>query len=119
MNSDGSTSIIAGIKDISDYKDGPATTALFRRPAGIAIDSQNNLYITDMNNSRIRKITSSGMVLTLAGNGDAQSVGIVFDGTGSKASFWAPVGITIDSNKNIFVADWRNHRIRKLVPVII
>ncbi|MBK6827602.1 MAG: hypothetical protein IPG86_12355 [Chitinophagaceae bacterium] len=61
-------------------------------------------------NNAIRKITSAGVVSTLAGNGTAASV----DGTGSAASFTEPLGITLTSSGNIYVADYGTQQIRKV-----
>jgi len=99
--------------------DGTGTAASFYRPLGIAIDNGNNLYIGDSYNNKIRKITSAGVVTTLAGSGTAGSA----DGTGTEASFKTPYGIEMgENNSTIYVADFGNHSIRKIVfnatPVI-
>ena len=89
--------------------DGQGTAAQFNRPYGIAIDSTNNLYVTDSENHRIRKITPGGNVTTIAG-----STGDYADGQGTAAQFNRPYGITIDSSDNLYVADYFNKKIRKI-----
>jgi len=92
------------------YLDGAANVARFIAPQGIAIDSTGVLYVTDYN--RIRKIAPDGSVTTLAGRGDYTFM----DGTGTEASFNNPYGLTVDMSGNVYVADYGNHRIRKITP---
>ncbi|VDA99963.1 FIG01132568: hypothetical protein, partial [Olavius algarvensis spirochete endosymbiont] len=70
------------------------------------------MYVADYGNHRIRKITSTGMVSTLAGSGDAGSA----NGTGTATEFNGPIGVAVDSSGNVYVADTNNHRIRKITP---
>ncbi len=91
---------------------GTGTAASFNNPFGVAVDSSGNVYVADNWNSLIRKITSSGVVTTLAGSGSSGSS----NGTGSAASFKTPVGISVDSNGNVYVGDWGNNLIRKITP---
>lgn len=91
---------------------GPAASATFHFPAGVAIDASGNLYVADTNDNMIRKITPGGVVSTLAGSGSAGSA----DGTGVAASFSGPTGITVDIGGNVYVADKNNHIIRKITP---
>lgn len=86
------------------------TLASFNAPQGVAVDASGNVYVADYANSKIRKITSSGVVTTLAGSGSTGSV----DATGSAASFNFPKGVAVDSSGNVFVADTTNHKIRKI-----
>ncbi|SEL86829.1 Sugar lactone lactonase YvrE [Aquimarina amphilecti] len=93
------------------FEDGTTATAKFNNPKGIAIDAQNNLYIADTQNHRIRKITPDGTVSTLAG-----SIQGFQDGSVTSATFNNPRGITIDSQNNLYIADSDNHKIRKITP---
>lgn len=92
------------------YSDGNGTLAQFRTPVGIAIDASDNLYVGDTTNNRIRKITPSGMVSTFAGNGTAGSA----NGLGLLAQFRDPKGMVFDNAGNLYVADYTNHKIRKI-----
>jgi len=89
--------------------DATGTSARFYSPRGITTDG-TNLYVSDYSNHRIRKIViSTGVVTTLAGSSQGST-----DATGTSASFNNPLGITTDGT-NLYVADWGNHRIRKIV----
>jgi sugar lactone lactonase YvrE len=92
------------------FADGTGTNTKFNFPHGVKLDSLGNIYVADTNNNRIRKITPSGVVTTLAGNGTSGFA----DGTGTKAIFFHPVDLVVDSLGNIYVADTYNHRIRKI-----
>ncbi len=105
----GVVSTIAG--STGGFTDGEASTAQFFYPYGLAIDSKNNIYVADASNHKIRKITSSGVVSTVAGSTQGFA-----DGIGSTAKFRYPFGIVLDSENNIYVADARTHRIRKITP---
>jgi hypothetical protein len=92
------------------YHDGSGTEAQFAFPAGIVVDSQNNIIVADTYNNVIRRITPQGEVSTLAGSLDE---GLV-DGPANQARFASPEGLAIDEDGNIYVADFGNHRIRKI-----
>lgn len=77
---------------------------------GVAVDSLGPAYVADENNSRIRKISTDGFVSTLAGNG---SLGFR-NGENAKAMFWYPNSVAVDSLGVVYVADYRNNRIRKI-----
>jgi sugar lactone lactonase YvrE len=97
------------------YLDGTGLEAQFRSPWGINVDSQDNLYVTDRGNNRIRKITFSGadaVVTTLAGSG---AVG-ANDGPGATATFLRPSDVAVDAADNVYVMDTGNHLIRKITP---
>jgi sugar lactone lactonase YvrE len=92
------------------YTDGAAVTAQFYSPQGIVIDGQGNIYVADLGNNVIRKITAAGVVSTFAGNGTAGYV----DGAANVAQFKGPHGLAIDGQGNIYVADRGNNLIRKI-----
>ena len=108
ITTSGVVSTLAG--STSGYTDGTGTSAKFAYPFGVAVDGAGNVYVGDYNNQRIRKITASGVVSTLAGNG---TYGYT-DGTGTSAKFKNPTGIAVDGAGNVYVADESNHRIRKI-----
>jgi sugar lactone lactonase YvrE len=91
---------------------GPATSAMVCQPYGVAVDNAGNVYIADTYNYRIRKINSSGIISTIAGNGTA-----TFSGDGGpsvSAAVNAPSGVTVDAAGNIYIADAGNYRVRKI-----
>lgn len=96
----------------SGSADGAGTAATFSGPVGLATDSTGNIYVADENASLIRKITSSGVVTTLAGTGTNGAA----DGTGRNASFYYPTSLATDSAGNIYVADMGNDTIRMITP---
>ncbi|MDJ0366849.1 NHL repeat-containing protein [Hymenobacter sp. H14-R3] len=100
-------------------QDGPAATAKFWRPQGLALDQQGALYVADSNNNRIRKITAQGVVSTVAGSGpaDVKFVDENFaDGPGNAALFYSPSGVAVNGQGAVYVADYRNNRIRSITP---
>ncbi len=94
------------------YADGTGTAAIFYNPSGLAFDPSGNLYVVDHYNNMIRKITSAGVVTTLAG---ATTAGFA-DGTGTSARFSTPTTVATDAAGNVYVADYGNNRIRKITP---
>ena len=80
---------------------GPATGAQLNNPRGVAVDSAGNLYIADLGNVRIRKV-SGGVITTMAGGG---SSGFFDTGPATSAQLWGPGGIAVDSNGNLYFAD--------------
>ncbi|TSD66272.1 T9SS type B sorting domain-containing protein [Inquilinus sp. KBS0705] len=84
------------------FADGSGNSALFNAPTGIAVDLSGNVYVADTKNNRIRKITSNGVVTTLAGNGTAVNSS---DGPVSAATFASPRIITIDNSSSLYIVD--------------
>ena len=91
---------------------GRATQARLNRPIRVAADSAGNLYIADEFNQRIRKVDSSGIITTVAGNGAAGYQGD--GGPATQAQLFFPFAVTLDAADNIYIGDLYNHRIRKV-----
>jgi sugar lactone lactonase YvrE len=108
---DGTVTTLAGTPGRFGSTDG--APALFNYPSGIAVDGPGNVYVADLGNNTIRKITPNGIVTTLAGT-PGQSGGA--DGTGGTAQFDFPYGLAADAAGNIYVADLGNDTIRKITP---
>jgi trimeric autotransporter adhesin len=90
---------------------GPATAADIGSPTSVAVDAGGNIFFTDMDFSRIRKIAPSGTITTIAGNGSSTFAG---DGGAATAAQLDPFDIALDQNGNLYVADLSNNRIRKI-----
>lgn len=91
---------------------GPATSAYLHSPEGLAFDKSGNLYISDEFNFRIRKVTPAGIISTVVGNG---TFGFAGDGgQATSAELHNAIGIAIDSNGNLLIADQQNYRIRRV-----
>jgi N-acetylneuraminic acid mutarotase len=92
---------------------GAATSAELDTPTGVAVDTSGNLYIVDLNNDLIRKVTAStGIITTVAGNG---TLGYSGDGgAATSAELNSPFGVAVDASGNIYIADSGNNNIRKV-----
>jgi hypothetical protein len=113
ITSGGVVTTFVGLAGTYGSADGTGSAARFHNPFEIAVDSAGNLYVSDELNHTIRKITSAGVVTTLAGSvGSPGSA----DGTGSAAQFNTPVGVAVDGLGNIYVADFGNSTIRMVTP---
>jgi YD repeat-containing protein len=112
---DGTISTVAGNGEQGFSGDGgPAVEAQLSDPHGVTVDSLGNIYIADIGNQRIRKVTPGGTISTVAGNG-----GFGFSGDGGPAvaaRLRHPHDVAVDSVGNIYIADYYNHRIRKVTP---
>jgi uncharacterized protein (TIGR03437 family) len=93
---------------------GPATDAQLQRPSGVAVDGAGNLFVADFASNRIRKVSPSGIITTVAGNGTRGFSGD--GGPATSAQLWFPEGIAVDSQGNLFIADHANNRVRKVSP---
>ena len=108
----GVVTTLAG-KGAADSIDGNGTSAYFNGIYGIIDDKDENLYVCDNNNNKIRKITPNGVVTTFVGGGTSVTSGYK-DDTGTSALFNQPMGISIDSNGDLYVADTNNNKIRRI-----
>ena len=101
------------------YLDATGTAAQFDNPKGVAVDSSGNLYVADTFNNHIRKITPTGVVTTIAGDGtEAQfngPIGVAVDGDRATARLHSPNTIAVDSDGNLYVVEDSN-RIREITP---
>jgi len=111
VTSSGAMTTFAGKKSVSGTSNGTVSDARFNDPRGVAVDLEGNVYVADTLNHTIRKITSGGVVTTLAGNPGMSGTA---DGTGSTARFYEPEGVAVDSDGNVYVSDTRNGLIRKI-----
>jgi sugar lactone lactonase YvrE len=97
----------------AEYRDGPAATAGYFYPEGLAFDQSGNLFVADSGNDLIRKITPEGLVSTFAGT---QYANAHRDGVGATALFDGPTGLAFDGAGNLFVSDSYNRCVRKITP---
>ncbi len=104
---------LAGSGGVAGSTDGSGSAARFDHPSDLAVDSADNLYVTDTNNHTIRRITPAGVVSTFAGLAGASGT---TDGAAGAARFNHPTGIAIDASGNLFVADTDNNIIRRITP---
>jgi len=96
----------------SGSSEGIGTAARFHTPLGIVIDANDNLFVMDADNNKIRKSTPAGVVTTFAGNGQVGAT----DGIATAASFNQAFGIGIDAGSNLYVVEAGNNKIRKVTP---
>jgi sugar lactone lactonase YvrE len=109
----GVVTTLVGLAGVFGTNDGTGSAARFERPECVAIDTNGNLYVTDIHASTIRKVTAAGVVTTLAGSAGNSGTN---DGTGANALFNSPWGVALDSAGNVYVADSGNDTIRKVTP---
>ena len=112
----GTISTLAGTGGVSGFSGdgGPATLARLRAPRTMEADSFGNVFITDSENNRVRKIASNGTITTIAGTGTAGYSGD--NGPATSASLSNPHGVAVDAAGNVYIADSPNQRIRKVSP---
>ena len=90
---------------------GSADSAELNSPRGVAVDTSGNLFIADQGNNRIRKVSTSGIITTVAGNGRQGYSG---DGGSADSAELDPISVAVDASGNLFIADYANFRIRKV-----
>ena len=111
IDASGTATTLAG-SGVRGFLDGPAATARFFEPQGIALDAQGNLYIADRAAHRIRMLTPGGVVSTYAGAGTAGYL----DGPAASARFSSPVSVAVDAAGAVYVLDRDNQRVRRIAP---
>ena len=111
VDATGHKTLLAGTPGVPGATDGPGTSAQFRYPGGLCLDSAGDLLVADTGNDTIRRIAPDGTVTTLAGTAGVPGSA---DGPGATATFNAPVGIVMDATGAAFVADSQNHVIRRV-----
>ncbi len=106
----GMVSIYAGT-GVRGSANGPALSAQFSNPTGLALDAAGNLYVLDSSNPRVRRIDAAGNVTSLAGTGTAGFA----DGPAAQAQFNIPYGLCLSvDERELYILDAGNHRIRRL-----
>ena len=95
------------------WTDGTGTAAAFYQPTDVVVDTAGNVYVADMVNNRVRKITTARVVTTFAGSGSSTPV----NGIGTSAAFYYPCGLAIDTSANLYVAEFYGYRVRKITPL--
>ncbi len=119
IDGNGIITTVAGKQSFDEFNGdgGLAVDAKFNEPRGVIIDALGNIFITDSSNHRIRKVTTDGIINTIVGTGSTGFFGGGFNGdgqSGTDTQLKSPSDITIDGAGNIIIADYKNHRIRKL-----
>jgi sugar lactone lactonase YvrE len=107
----GVVTTLAGKPGVYGSANGTGNAARFSSPWSVTVDITGNVFVADTYNHTIRQVTSAGVVTTLAGSAQAPGTN---DGTGAAARFNKPDGVTVDTNGNVFVADYGNHTIRQV-----
>jgi len=115
VGADGVIQTIAGDAQLSAIGDGgDATAAPLFHPSAVALDSSGNLYLAETGAQRIRTVSATGKIATLAGIGVAGQGGD--GGPAADALLNSPRGVTVDAFGNVIVADTNNHRVRQIAP---
>ncbi|GAL61759.1 NHL domain-containing protein [Algibacter lectus] len=93
----------------SGFVDGMGNAAKFNKPSGLTTDADGNIYVADLENQSVRKITTAGVVSTLAGGTEGYN-----NGTGSSAQFKDPRAIVLSNNNELMVTDQFGRTVRKV-----
>jgi sugar lactone lactonase YvrE len=111
----GVVTTLAGAVGVSGSADGAGSVARFNTPSDVTTDTAGNVYVADTLNCTIRKISSDGVVSTVAGVAGVPGNG---GGPASTARFGYPEGLVVDSTGNIFVSDTGNYAVRRITPAL-
>ena len=110
---------IAGLAYNSGSADGTNSDARFDYPTGVAVDTNGNVYVTDMSNNTVRKLTPVGTNWVVTTVGGRYSGSGNADGTNSSASFSGPAFVAVNPAGNLFVSDFYNYTIRRGTPIMV
>ena len=111
----GNVTTIAGNGQISHSGDGlQGTLAQLNAPQGVAVDSAGNFYIADSANNVVRRVDTKGVITNFAGNGSAGNGGDGGAATGAQLN--TPEDLAVDPAGNLYIADSRNNKVRKVAP---
>ena len=102
---------LAGFAGVAGTNDGTGSSARFSGPVGLAVDRSGNLYVADMENQTIRRVSAGGVVTTLAGHAGVPGTS---DGPVRRAQFSFPYGVAVDGVGNVYVADTGSAMIRRI-----
>jgi RHS repeat-associated protein len=113
VSADGIITTVAGTGSTGYSGDGGlATAARLNRPYGVAVDADGNLFIADTHNHRVRRVSTDGIITTVAGTG---VYGYSGDGApATEAQLNWPRSVAVDADGNLFIADTSNHRVRRV-----
>ena len=109
----GAVTTLAGLAGSTGSADGLGAAARFQSPVGVAVDAAGTVFVADVGNRTVRKITATGMVTTLAGTAGLSGS---TNGTGAAARFGSPNNVAVDGNGMVYVTDALNQVIRKITP---
>src|SRR5437660_1455334 len=116
----GTITTIAGTGQLGFSGDGgPATQARLNHPIGVVVDAAGNIFFADGFNNRVRKVSPSGIITTVAGSGPTGRGNGGFSGDGgmaTRARLNFPMALTLDGVGNLFIGDRDNSRVRKVSP---
>ena len=113
ITSAGVVTTVAGQVISTGTNNGTGSTVRFNMPIGAALDVNGNTYIADYGNQVVRKISPAGVVTSLAGMAGVTGTN---NGTGTAARFDGPASVAVDGSGNVYVAEYKNHSIRKITP---
>lgn len=113
LSREGTVTTIAGSPGVRGTTSGTGAAARFSYPNGLTADASGNVYIADVSNDCIRRLTPEGVVSTFAGSPDVRGSA---NGTGAAARFYSPFGVTVAPDGNFYVTDTLNHTIRRITP---
>lgn len=134
VSHDGRITTVAGTGESGFAGDGgPATAAQLDDPSGVAVGGDGQLYISDTENHRVRRVAVDGLIYTVAGNGsegltrhsrdgrvesaaESPEERMLDQGLADKAFVGHPVAVAVDPAENLYIAELANHRVRKVAP---